>query len=113
MTFEEAVKELNKLFEFPDVPEHMANDYDYEFAGSRCDVIEIIEKLQETYASKPKMTKKYIELYDDGLETPAVDALNSLSKDHEVTIEGYRLVRYEEINKERTYILASYEVSDG
>lgn len=64
MTFEEAVKELNKLFEFPDVPEHIANDYDYEFAGSRFDLIEILEKLQETYAPKIKMTKQEFERFN-------------------------------------------------
>ena len=76
MTFEEAVKELNKLFEFPDVPEHIANDYDYEFVGSQCDVIEIIEKLQVTYASKIKMTfeqkdelMQFLDEIDFGFET--------------------------------------------
>ena len=42
----------------------------------------------------------------------AVEILNILSKDLEVTIEGYNVVRHEQCNTERTYILVSYEVSD-
>ena len=54
--------------------------------------------------------KTFKELYDDGNRKKAVDMLNDLSKDHEVTIEGYNVVRYEQCNTERTYILVSYEV---
>ena len=56
--------------------------------------------------------KTFKELYDDGNRTKAVDMLNDLSKDHEVTIEGYNVVRYEQCNTERTYILVSYEVEN-
>ena len=52
----------------------------------------------------------YDEFYDDGSVKKVVDMLNELSKDHEVTIEGYNVVRYEQFNTERTYILVSYEV---
>ena len=31
---------------------------------------------------------------------------------HEVTIEGYNVVRYEQCNTERTYILVSYEENE-
>ena len=55
--------------------------------------------------------KIFKELYDDGNRKKAVDMLNDLVKDrHEITIEGYNVVRYEQCNTERTYILVSYEV---
>ena len=56
--------------------------------------------------------KKFIEMCDIENGRKAVESLNILSKDLEVTIEGYNVVRYEQCNQERTYILVSYEVSD-
>ena len=56
--------------------------------------------------------KTFKELYDDGNRTKAVDMLNDISKYHEVTIEGYNVVRYEQCNTERTYIWVSYEATD-
>ena len=56
--------------------------------------------------------KKFIEMCDIENGRKAVEILNILSKDLEVTIEGYNVVRYEQCNQERTYILVSYEVSD-
>lgn len=54
--------------------------------------------------------KKFIEMCDIENGRKAVEILNILSKDLEVTIEGYNVVRYEQCNTERTYILVSYEV---
>ena len=56
--------------------------------------------------------KTFKELYDEAFGTKAVDILNDLSKDREVTIEGYNVVRYEQCNTERTYILVSYEENE-
>ena len=56
--------------------------------------------------------KKFIEMCDIENGRKAVEILNILSKDLEVTIEGYNVVRNEQCNTERTYILVSYEVSD-
>ena len=58
--------------------------------------------------------KKYIEFYDtktDGFVS-AVDALNKFVAENEslkVSVVGYRVVRYEQLNKERTYILVEVE----
>ena len=56
--------------------------------------------------------KKFIEMCDIENGRKAVEILNILSKDLEVTIEGYNVVRYEQCNQEMTYILVSYEVVD-
>ena len=56
--------------------------------------------------------KKFIEMCDIENGRKAVDILNALSKDLKVTIEGYNVVRYEQCNQERTYILVSYEVEN-
>ena len=56
--------------------------------------------------------KKFIEMCDIENGRKAVEILNILSKDLKVTIEGYNVVRHEQCNQERTYILVSYEVSD-
>ena len=56
--------------------------------------------------------KKFIEMCDIENGRKAVEILNILSKDLEVTIEGYNVVRHEQCNTERTYILVSYEVAD-
>lgn len=47
---------------------------------------------------------KYKEFYDD-IEGTAVQKLNKFSLDHECNVIGYKVVRYEQMNKERTYIL--------
>lgn len=58
--------------------------------------------------------KKYIEFYDtetDGFVS-AVDALNKFVAENEslkVSVVGYRVVRYEQLNRERTYILVEVE----
>ena len=55
--------------------------------------------------------KKYIEFYDkaNGLViVKAVDELNKFVAENEslkVSVVGYRVVRYEQSNRERTYIL--------
>ena len=51
--------------------------------------------------------KRYIEFWDDD-KIQAVDKLNDYIRNNsvDVTIAGYNVVRYEQINKERTYILA-------
>ena len=56
--------------------------------------------------------KKFIEMCDIENGRKAVDILNALSKDLKVTIEGYNVVRREQCNTERTYILVGYEVED-
>ena len=59
--------------------------------------------------------KKYIEFYDkeNGLViVKAVDELNKLVAENEslkVSVVGYRVVRYEQLNIDRTYILAEVE----
>ena len=56
--------------------------------------------------------KKYIEFYDkeNGLViVKAVDELNKFVAENEslkVSVVGYRVVRYEQLNIDRTYILA-------
>lgn len=54
--------------------------------------------------------KKYIEFYDkENGFVKAVDELNKFVAENEslkVSVVGYRVVRYEQLNKERTYILA-------
>ena len=59
--------------------------------------------------------KKYIEFYDkdNGLViVKAVDELNKFVAENEslkVSVVGYRVVRYEQLNIDRTYILAEVE----
>ena len=61
------------------------------------------------------MMKKYIEFYDkeNGLViVKAVDELNKFVAENEslkVSVVGYRVVRYEQLNIDRTYILAEVE----
>ena len=54
--------------------------------------------------------KKYVEFFDDGIR--AVDQLNdfiSENKHLKVSVISYQVVRYEQRNNERTYILAEVE----
>ena len=59
--------------------------------------------------------KKYIEFHDgdNGLViVKAVDELNKFVVENEslkVSVVGYRVVRYEQLNIDRTYILAEVE----
>ena len=59
--------------------------------------------------------KKYIEFYDkeNGLViVKAVDELNKFVAENEslkISVVGYRVVRYEQLNIDRTYILAEVE----
>ena len=58
--------------------------------------------------------KKYIEFCDTRIDVyvGAVDALNkfiSENKHLKVSVIGYQAVRYEQVNIERTYILAEVE----
>ena len=59
--------------------------------------------------------KKYIEFYDkdnDLVIVKAVDELNKFVAENEslkVSVVGYRVVRYEQLNIDRTYILAVVE----
>ena len=59
--------------------------------------------------------KKYIEFYDkeNGLViVKAVDELNKFVAENEslkVSVVGYRVVRYEQLNIDRTYILAEVQ----
>ena len=59
--------------------------------------------------------KKYIEFYDkdNGLViVKAVDELNKFVAENEslkLSVVGYRVVRYEQLNIDRTYILAEVE----
>ena len=57
--------------------------------------------------------KKYIEFYDkENGNARAVDELNKLiakNKHLKVSVIGYQVVRYEQANTERTYILAEVE----
>ena len=58
--------------------------------------------------------KKYVEFYDtetDGFVN-AVDALNKFIAENQhlkVSVIGYRVVRYEQMNNDRTYILVEVE----
>ncbi|MDV5994454.1 UNVERIFIED_CONTAM: hypothetical protein KB573_03665 [Streptococcus canis] len=54
--------------------------------------------------------KKYIEFYDgkEGLYRRAIDDLNEFISENEnlkIKVVSYQVVRYEQLNKERTYIL--------
>ena len=54
--------------------------------------------------------KKYIEFYD--YSTSALDQLNKFiaeNKHLKVSVIGYRVVRYEQMNNDRTYILVEVE----
>ena len=54
--------------------------------------------------------KKYVEFFDDGIK--AVDQLNdfiSENKHLKVSVVSYRVVRCEQVNRDRTYILAEVE----
>ncbi len=58
--------------------------------------------------------KKYIEFCDTEIDgyVSAVDALNKFIAENEslkVSVVGYRVVRYEQLNRERAYILAEVE----
>ena len=58
--------------------------------------------------------KKYIEFCDTEIDgyVSAVDALNKFIAENEsskVSVVGYRVVRHEQLNRERTYILAEVE----
>ena len=58
--------------------------------------------------------KKYIEFCDTEIDgyVSAVDALNKFIAENEsskVSVVGYRVVRYEQLNRDRTYILAEVE----
>ena len=58
--------------------------------------------------------KKYIEFCDTEIDgyVSAVDALNKFIAENEsskVSVVGYRVVRYEQLNRERTYILAEVQ----
>ncbi|MDV6023404.1 hypothetical protein [Streptococcus canis] len=53
---------------------------------------------------------KYIEFYDgkEGLYRRAIDDLNEFISENEnlkIKVVSYQVVRYEQLNKERTYIL--------
>lgn len=49
MTFEEAEKAIQELFIDPHVEGFSIGDFDPEFTGDLDDLLEIIEKLKETY----------------------------------------------------------------
>ncbi|UVW17982.1 hypothetical protein NX820_08670 [Levilactobacillus brevis] len=51
---------------------------------------------------------KYKEFIDgtSGLSSSAIDDLNNFAKEHKVKILSYQVVRYEQLNLDRTYILA-------
>ena len=58
--------------------------------------------------------KKYIEFCDTDIDgyVSATDALNKFIAENEslkVSVVGYRVVRYEQLNINRTYILAEAE----
>ena len=57
--------------------------------------------------------EKYIEFYDkENGFVKAVDELNKFVAENEslkVSVVGYRVVRYEQLNIDRTYILAEVE----
>ena len=57
--------------------------------------------------------KRYIEFYDkENGFVKAVDELNKFVAENEslkVSVVGYRVVRYEQLNIDRTYILAEVE----
>ena len=57
--------------------------------------------------------KKYIEFFDkENGYVSAVNALNEFiaeNKHLKVSVVGYRVVRYEQLNMNRTYILAEVE----
>ncbi len=58
--------------------------------------------------------KKYIEFFDDKTSDyySAVDELNDFIAENEllnVRVISYQVVRYEQLNKERTYILVEVE----
>ena len=58
--------------------------------------------------------KKYIEFYDTEIDgyVSAVDALNKFIAENEsikVSVVGYRVVRYEQLRRDRTYILVEVE----
>ena len=62
--------------------------------------------------------KKYIEFCDTEIDgyVSAVDALNKFIAENEsskVSVVGYRVVRYEQLNRERTYILAEEETDEA
>ncbi|MFT8938107.1 hypothetical protein [Liquorilactobacillus sp.] len=51
---------------------------------------------------------KYKEFVDgtSELSSSAIEDLNQFAKKHEVKVLSYQVVRYEELNLDRTYILA-------
>ncbi|MDG2544906.1 hypothetical protein [Lactiplantibacillus plantarum] len=51
---------------------------------------------------------KYKEFIDGAsrLSSSAIEDLNNFAKEHEVKILSYQVVRYEQLNLDRTYILA-------
>ena len=51
---------------------------------------------------------KYKEFIDgtSSLSSSAIDDLNNFAKEHKVKIFSYQVVRYEQLNLDRTYILA-------
>ena len=58
--------------------------------------------------------KKYVEFYDTEIDgfVSAVDALNKFVAENEslkVSVISYQVVRYEQVNTDRTYILAEVE----
>lgn len=58
--------------------------------------------------------KKYIEFYDTEIDgfVSAVDALNKFVAENEslkVSVISYQVVRYEQVNTDRAYILAEVE----
>lgn len=58
--------------------------------------------------------KKYIEFCDTEIDgyVSAVDALNKFIAENEtlkVSVVGYRVVRYEQLGRDRTYILVEVE----
>ncbi|GCD87457.1 hypothetical protein KB1253_26150 [Lactiplantibacillus plantarum] len=50
---------------------------------------------------------KYKEFIDGAsrLSSSAIEDLNNFAKEHEVKILSYQVVRYEQLNLDRTYIL--------
>lgn len=54
--------------------------------------------------------KRYVEFFD--CSTRAVDKLNDFISENQhlkVSVIGYRVVRYEQMNNDRTYILVEVE----
>lgn len=56
--------------------------------------------------------KKYITFQDDGYDMMAVDQLNNFIDKNQnlvIEVENFQVVRYETLNLDRIYILASYK----